>query len=38
MGEEQHKQLVLDNIKLTLSDKFHEEKLLGIQVVLDYDK
>jgi len=38
MGEEQHKKLVLDNIKLTLSDKSPEEKLLGIQVDLDYDK
>ncbi len=38
MSEEQHKELVLDNIKLTLSDKSPEEKLLGIQVDLDYDR
>ena len=38
MSEEQHKGLVLDNIKLTLSDKSPEEKLLGIQVDLDYDR
>jgi uncharacterized protein YydD (DUF2326 family) len=37
MSEEMHKQLVLDNIKLTLSDKSPEEKLLGIQIDLDYD-
>ncbi len=38
MNEEQHKELVMDNIKLTLSDKSPEEKLLGIQVDLDYDR
>ncbi|HAF27686.1 MAG TPA: hypothetical protein DCG75_01440 [Bacteroidales bacterium] len=38
MEAEQHKKLILDNIKLTLSDKSPEEKLLGIQVDLDYDK
>lgn len=38
MSEDQHKELVLDNIKLTLSDKSPEEKLLGIQVDLDYDR
>lgn len=38
MSEEMHKQLVLDNIKLTLSDKSPEEKLLGIQIDLDYDR
>lgn len=38
MSEEQHKHLILDNIKLTLSDKSPEEKLLGIQVDLDYDR
>lgn len=38
MSEEQHKELVLDNIVLTLSDKSPEEKLLGIQVDLDYDR
>lgn len=38
MDEEQHKTLILDNIKLTLSDKSPEEKLLGIQIDLDYDK
>jgi uncharacterized protein YydD (DUF2326 family) len=35
MDESQHKKLVLDNIKLTLSDKSPEQKLLGIQVDLD---
>lgn len=38
MELEQHKKLVLDNIKLTLSDKSPEEKLLGIQIDLDYDR
>jgi uncharacterized protein YydD (DUF2326 family) len=38
MEQEQHKALVMDNIKVTLSDKSPEEKLLGIQVDLDYDK
>jgi len=38
MSAEQHKELVLDNIKLTLSDKSPEEKLLGIQLDLDYDR
>lgn len=38
MLPEEHKKLVLDNIKLTLSDKSPEEKLLGIQVDLDYDR
>jgi uncharacterized protein YydD (DUF2326 family) len=38
MEQEQHKALVLDNIKVTLSDKSPEEKLLGIQVDLNYDK
>ncbi len=38
MSDEQHKELVLDNIKLTLSDKSPEEKLLGIQIDLDYEK
>ena len=38
MDEEQHKTLITDNIKLTLSDKSPEEKLLGIQIDLDYDK
>lgn len=35
MDESQHKKLVLDNIKLTLSDKSPEQKLLGIQIDLD---
>jgi len=38
MNDEQHKKLVLENIKLTLSDKSPEEKLLGIQVDLEYDR
>jgi len=38
MNEDQHKKLILDNIKLTLSDKSPAEKLLGIQIDLDYDK
>lgn len=38
MDEGQLQKLVLDNIKLTLSDKSPEEKLLGIQVDLNYEK
>lgn len=38
MEKEQHEKLVLDNIKLTLSDKSPEEKLLGIQIDLDYER
>lgn len=38
MDAEQHKRLVTDNIKLTLSDKSPKEKLLGIQVDIDYDR
>lgn len=38
MTEEQHKSLVTDNIVLTLSDKSAKEKLLGIQLDLDYEK
>jgi len=38
MNEEQHNKLVSDNIILTLSDKSPKEKLLGIQLDLDYDK
>lgn len=37
MTEEEHKELVTDRIKLTLSDKSPEEKLLGIQIDLDYE-
>ena len=38
MTIEEHKELVTDKIKLTLSDKSPEEKLLGIQIDLDYEK
>lgn len=37
MTTEQHKELVTDRIKLTLSDKSPEEKLLGIQIDLNYE-
>ncbi len=37
MNEEQHKKLILNNIKLTTSDKSPEDKLLGIQIELDYN-
>jgi len=37
MSEEEHKNLVTDNIRLTLSDKSPEDKLLGIQIDLDYE-
>ncbi len=36
MSPELHKELVTDRIKLTLSDKSPIEKLLGIQIDLDY--
>lgn len=38
MTQEEHKDLILDKITLTLSDKSPEEKLLGIQVDLDYER
>lgn len=38
MTKEEHKKLVLDNIVLTLSDRSPEEKLLGIQIDLNYEK
>lgn len=38
MDEAQHTKLVTDNIILTLSDKSPEEKLLGIQVDINYDR
>ncbi|NRT15902.1 uncharacterized protein YydD (DUF2326 family) [Flavobacterium sp. 28A] len=37
MTSEQHQELVMDRIKLTLSDKSPEEKLLGIQIDLNYE-
>ncbi|WP_396153802.1 DUF2326 domain-containing protein [Flavobacterium sp.] len=37
MTSEEHKELVTDRIKLTLSDKSPEEKLLGIQIDLNYE-
>ena len=37
MNTEQHQRLILDNIVLTLSDKSSTDKLLGIQVDLDYE-
>lgn len=38
MDDTQHKSLIADNIILTLSDKSPEEKLLGIQVDINYDR
>lgn len=38
MTDEQHKSLVGDNVILTLSDKSPDDKLLGIQLDLDYEK
>lgn len=38
MTVEEHKELVTDRIKLTLSDKSPEEKLLGIQIDLNYER
>jgi uncharacterized protein YydD (DUF2326 family) len=38
MSPEEHKELVIDKIRLTLSDKSPEEKLLGIQIDLDYER
>jgi len=38
MSVEDHKELVSDRIKLTLSDKSPEEKLLGIQIDLNYER
>ncbi|MNK99756.1 hypothetical protein D3C87_1201690 [compost metagenome] len=38
MTPEEHKELVTDRIKLTLSDKSPEEKLLGIQIDLNYER
>lgn len=38
MTVEEHKELVSDRIKLTLSDKSPEEKLLGIQIDLNYER
>jgi len=38
MNDELHKSLITDNIVLTLSDKSESQKLLGIQVDLDYEK
>lgn len=38
MSVEEHKELVTDKIKLILSDKSPEEKLLGIQIDLDYER
>lgn len=38
MTIEEHKELVTNKIKLTLSDKSPEEKLLGIQIDLDYER
>lgn len=38
MTIEEHKELVTNRIKLTLSDKSPEEKLLGIQIDLDYER
>lgn len=38
MTIEEHKELVTDRIKLTLSDKSPEEKLLGIQIDLNYER
>nr|WP_315170476.1 DUF2326 domain-containing protein [uncultured Flavobacterium sp.] len=38
MTSEEHKELVTDKIKLTLSDKSPEEKLLGIQIDLNYER
>lgn len=37
MTSDEHKKLVTDRIKLTLSDKSPEEKLLGIQIDLNYE-
>jgi uncharacterized protein YydD (DUF2326 family) len=37
MTSEEHKELVTDRIKLILSDKSPEEKLLGIQIDLNYE-
>ncbi|MBW4361579.1 DUF2326 domain-containing protein [Flavobacterium taihuense] len=37
MTIEEHKELVTDRIKLILSDKSPEEKLLGIQIDLNYE-
>jgi uncharacterized protein YydD (DUF2326 family) len=37
MTIEDHKELITDRIRLTLSDKSAEEKLLGIQIDLDYE-
>jgi uncharacterized protein YydD (DUF2326 family) len=38
MTKEQHKELVSDRIKLTLSDKSPEDRLLGIQIDLNYER
>lgn len=38
MTIEEHKELVTDKIRLTLSDKSPEEKLLGIQIDLNYER
>jgi uncharacterized protein YydD (DUF2326 family) len=38
MTAEEHRVLVSDRIKLTLSDKSPEEKLLGIQIDLNYER
>lgn len=38
MTDENHKNLVTNNIILSLSDKSHSHKLLGIQIDLDYDR
>lgn len=38
MTAEDHKKLVTDKIKLVLSDKSPEEKLLGIQIDLNYER
>lgn len=38
MTVEEHKELVTDRIKLILSDKSPEEKLLGIQIDLNYER
>ncbi|ACT96418.1 hypothetical protein Dfer_5220 [Dyadobacter fermentans DSM 18053] len=37
MFGEEHQKLILDKIILNLNDKSPKEKLLGIQVVFEYD-
>lgn len=38
ISKEEYKNLIEDNVILTLTDEFDESKLLGMQIDMDYDK